>query len=108
MSLSKSTFLVYLKIYSASQRWIFEDFIYLFIERGEGRENEKERNINAKEERRLVAFRISPALGPEPTTQACALTRDRTSDLLFCGTIPNRLSHTGLGHKDELKKKKAR
>ena len=28
---------------------IFKDFIYLFLERGEGREKERERNIDVRE-----------------------------------------------------------
>ena len=44
-----------------------KDFIYLFLERGEGREKEKERNIDQL-----------PLAGPQPrtlsTTQARALT----------------------------------
>ena len=45
-----------------------EDFIYLFLERGEGREKERERNIN-------VWLPVThPLLGTWPTTQACAVT----------------------------------
>ena len=39
---------------------IFKDFIYLFLERGEGREIERERNINVQEIHQLVASHISP------------------------------------------------
>ena len=46
----------------------FEDFIYLFLERGEGREKERERHTNVW----LPLAR--PLLGTRPTTQACALT----------------------------------
>ena len=35
-----------------------------------------------------------PQLGTEPATQACALTGNRTGDLLLCGMTPNPLSHT--------------
>ena len=48
----------------------------LFIERGEGREKERKRNINV-----WVPF-MHPLLGTWPTTQACALTRNQTCDLL--------------------------
>ena len=45
-----------------------KDFIYLFLERGERREKERERNIN-------VWLPLTyPLLGTRPTTQACALT----------------------------------
>ena len=46
----------------------FKDFIYLFLERGEGREKERERNINVW----LPLAR--PLLGTWPATQECALT----------------------------------
>ena len=54
----------------------FKGFIYLFLERGEGREKERERNIN-------VWLPLTwPPLGTWPTTQACALTGNQTSDPL--------------------------
>ena len=52
----------------------FLDFIYLFLERGNGREKERERNID-----RLPLAR--PQLDTCPTTQACALTGNQTGDL---------------------------
>ena len=48
------------------------------------------RNIN-----RLPPMRPPP--GTRPTTQACALTGNRTSDLLVCRMMPNPLSHTSQG-----------
>ena len=39
-----------------------------------------------------------PALGTWPTTQACALTGNRTSDLLGCRPVLNPWSHTSQGH----------
>ena len=38
-----------------------------------------------------------PQLGTWPTTQACALTGNRTSGLLVLGMMPNPLNHTGQG-----------
>ena len=35
----------------------------------------------------------------EHASQACALTGNRTSDLLLCGTMPNQLNHTHQGWK---------
>ena len=64
----------------------FKDFIYLFLERGKGREKEREGNID-----QLLLEHTQ--LGTEPTTQACALTGDQTSDLLLCGMMPNELTH---------------
>ena len=66
-------------------------FIYLFSERGEGREEERERNINVQ----LPLTR--PLLGTWPATQACALTGNRTSDPLVCRPALNPLSHTSQG-----------
>ena len=40
----------------------FKDFIYLFSERGEGREEEREKNIDVQEKHPLVASR-TPATG---------------------------------------------
>ena len=57
-------------------------WFYLFIFREKGREGETS---------------ISFLLHTEPTTQTCALTRNRTGDLLFCRTMPNQLSHTSQG-----------
>ena len=48
----------------------FKDFMYLFLERGEGkgeREGEKHQCV--------VASHAPPTWGPGPQTQACALTR---------------------------------
>ena len=36
----------------------FKDVSYLFLERGEGREKERERNIHGREKYRLVSFRL--------------------------------------------------
>ena len=49
-----------------------------------------ERNIDG-----LPLARPNP--GTWPTLQACALTRNQTSDLLVCGMTPNPLCHTSQG-----------
>ena len=59
--------------------WVFfsffkKDFTYLFLERREGREKERERNIN------VWLPLICSLLRTWPATQACALTGNRTSD----------------------------
>ena len=59
----------------------FKDFIFLFLEKGEGREKERERNINCLS---LACLQ----LGTWPTTQACALTGNRTGDLLVYRMTP--------------------
>ena len=71
-----------------------------FREKGRGGEREREtwmqeRNIN----------QLSPVHTPtetKPTTQACALTRNQTGDLLVYRTTPNQLSHTTQGKNCEL------
>ena len=52
---------------------IFEDFIYLFLERGREREREGE---SEEENHECVVAVGCPLLGMWPTTQACALTGD--------------------------------
>ena len=64
---------------------------YLFIFRGEGREKERERNIN------VWLPLAHPLLGTWPTTQACALTGNQTSDPLVHTPVHNPLSHTSQG-----------
>ena len=61
---------------------------YLFLERGEGKEKEWERNINVW----LPLTR--PAPGTWSTPQACALTGNRTSDSLVRRPMLSPLSHT--------------
>ena len=70
---------------------VFKDFIYLFLERGEGREEERERNIN------VWLPLVRPLLGTWPATQACALTGNGTSDRLVPRPALNPLSHTSQG-----------
>ena len=57
--------------------------IFIFLERGDGREEERERNIDVGEKHRSVASSYLPQPGTEPATQACALTRNQTGDLCF-------------------------
>ena len=65
-------------------------FIY-FLDRGEGREREKKRNIN------VWVPLVHPSLGTWPATQACALTGNRTRKRLLYGRTPNQLSYRGQG-----------
>ena len=69
----------------------FKDFIYLFLDRGEGKEKERERNFN----RWLPLAR--PLLGSWPATQACALTGNPTDEALFRSLVLSPLSHTSQG-----------
>ena len=52
-----------------------KDFIYLFLDRGEGREKEERNNS-------VCLPLVCPLLGTWPATQACALTGNRTGDSL--------------------------
>ena len=63
-----------LQCYSQANLFFF-NFIYLFLENREGKEKERERNIN------VWLPLTGPPLGTWPTTQACALTGSRSSDL---------------------------
>ena len=71
--------------------FVFKDFVYLFLERGEGREKERERNIS-----RLLTL-VRPLLGTWPATQACALTGNQTSYPLIRRPVLSPLSHTSQG-----------
>ena len=75
---------------------IFLKILFIF-ERGERREKEREGETSMWEryiDRLLLAH---PQLGTWPTTQACALSGNQTSDLLFCRLALNPLSHTNQG-----------
>ena len=65
---------------------------YLFLERGEGREKERERNIN------VWLPCACPLPGTWPTTQACALTGNRTGNPLLCRPALSPLSLTSQGN----------
>ena len=74
-----------------------KDFIYLFIlDTGEGRQKDRERNINA------WLPLTHPILGTRPATQACALTGNPTSDPLVHRLALNPLSHTRQGSSSNL------
>ena len=70
------------------------DFIYLFLETGEGREKERERNIS------VWLPLMCPTTGDLAqwlATQECALTGNRTSDPLVHRLVLSPLSHTSQG-----------
>ena len=64
-------------------------FIYLLIERGEGREKEEKTH-------QPVASCTHPNLGPNRNPGMCP-DQNRVGDLLLCGRTPNQLSHTDRG-----------
>ncbi|KAF6114729.1 hypothetical protein HJG60_010663 [Phyllostomus discolor] len=67
-------------------------FIY-FLERGEGREKKKERNINVQEKHQLVAS-CTPPTGDLAHNPGMCPDQNQTCDLSVCRTMPNPLSHT--------------
>ena len=72
-----------------SQILFLQRFYFIFRQRG--REEERERNISV-----WLPLTL-PLLGTWPTTQACALTGNRTNDPLVCRLVFNPLSHTRQG-----------
>ena len=78
-----------------SDFYFFKDFIYSFLERGKGREKEKEMLMCERHINHLPLTRTQ--LGTWPTTQVCALAGDRTDDLLVRRLTLNPLSHTSQG-----------
>ena len=69
----------------------FKDVIYLFLEKGEVREKERERNID------VWLPLACPQLGTQSRNQASALTGNRTSNPLVHRLVLNLLSHTSQG-----------
>ena len=67
--------------------------LFVYLERGEGRNKERERKINVREKHRS----IMPQLRAWSTTQACTLTGNQTSYLLLPESTLNQQSHTGQG-----------
>ena len=69
---------------------LFFKRFYLFVFRERGREGEREgKKHQCVRETSINYLLYVPQPGTEPTTQACGLTGNRTSDLLLCRTIPN-------------------
>ena len=71
--------------------FFLKDFIYLFLEREDGKEKERERNIN------VWLPLTCPRLGTWPAIQACALTGNQTDDTFVRRPALNPLSHTSQG-----------
>ena len=75
--------------------FFLKNFIYLFLERGKGRENQRESNINVGNIYRLPL--MHPQLGTWPATQACALTGNQTGDLMVHRLALSPLSQISQG-----------
>ena len=67
--------------------------MYLYLERGEGWEKERESNINVRQKH----LPHLPQPGAKPTTQACVPTRNEPATFQLCWKMPNQLSHTSQG-----------
>ena len=67
-------------------------FIYLPLDRGEGRKRGREASV-------CGCLSLAPLLGTWPATQACALTENGTGDPLVHSLAFNPLSHTSQGCK---------
>ena len=80
----------YKLVYHLLNTLFLKDFIYLILERGEGKEREGEKHLS-----QLPLAR--PQSKTSPKTQVCALTRNQTGGLLVCRMTPNPLSHSSQG-----------
>ena len=73
-------------------------FVYLLLERGEGREKERERNINVWEIHRVVASHTPPIWGPGTQPRHVPwLGIKPAATFWFAGKVLNPLSHTSQG-----------
>ena len=78
---------------------MFLRILFIFIFRGRGREEESEGEKHRCEKETMIGCLSHVAQpGIEATTQARALTRNRTSNLSLHSTSPKQLSHTGQGY----------
>ena len=89
------------RIYNA----FFKIYFLIFRERGREKETEGD-NHQCERETLTGCLPYVPRPGTEPATQACALTKNPASDLLFHWMTPNQLSHTGWGGSTTLLLKK--
>ena len=70
----------------------FRHYLFiLFLDREEGKEKERERNVN------VWLPLVCPLLGAWPATQACALTGNQTGYTLVLRPVLHSLSHTSQG-----------
>ena len=81
--------------------YIFKDFIYLFSEREEVSEKERETTIN------VWLPLVHPQLGTWPATQACTLTGNQTGDPVIHRLVLSPLSHTSQGYYSYILKEKS-
>ena len=77
---------------SAATFFLKKILFILFLDRGEGKEKGRGRNIN------VWLHLTCPLLGTWPETQACVLTGNQTGDPLVHKLVLNPLSHTSQGY----------
>ena len=81
----------------ASLRFFKKFFIYLFLERGKGREEERERNVDVSEKHCLVASCTHHIQGPNLQPRHVLWLGIELVTFCFCRMMPNQLNHTGQG-----------
>ena len=79
--------------YFAYLKFFFRFYLFIFRERAREVEREGEKHRCVRERLPLAC----PQLGTWPATQACALTGNRTRDLLVLRLVLNPLNHTSQG-----------
>ena len=89
----------------------FRKFHYLFLERGEGRDKERERNINVREKHHLVASHMHPDPGDWTLNPGmCPDQELNWGHFSLCGRMANQLSYISQGRRlhfeNRLSKKK--
>ena len=84
----------------------FKDFIYLFLERGQGREKARKRNIDVWEQHWSVASCTRPDQGPHPQPRQVLWPEMGPATFHFVGQGPTNWA-TPVRAQRKLKKKKA-
>ena len=81
----------------SSDSFFLKDFIYLFLDRREGGQKQRERNMDVREKHQSVASCTCPdlGLGWQPWQEPCL----GATWVTLCGMMPNLLSHTGQGER---------